>query len=258
MKIRFLGCHNVETANTGMSCVLMDDKLALDAGALTRNLTAEAMFALEAVLLSHGHFDHIRDLPSLGMNLYLAGKNLDIFGNQQTKENLTYCLLNGTMYSRFLEKPADKPTFRYHVIEPDSEFTVGGYDVITVGTPHSQPSHGFQVTGPDGKKVFYTGDTGPGVWKGFERVNPDLMITEVTAPSHFSDFFASAEGQHLTPQLLKNELLEFRRLKGYLPEVACIHMSPSIEDEVEREIAELAIELNARIYLAHEGLTVTL
>ncbi|ADJ26352.1 metallo-beta-lactamase family protein [Dehalogenimonas lykanthroporepellens BL-DC-9] len=257
MKIRFLGCHNVETSATGMSCLLVDDRLALDAGALTRNMSSSTMFSLEAILLTHGHFDHIRDLPSLGMNLYLAGKSIDVYGNQQTKENLTYCLLNGTMYSRFLEKPAEAPTFRYHVIEPDTEFTVSEYEILTAATPHSQPSHGYQVTGADGKKLFYTGDTGPGLADCFQRVSPDLLVTEVTAPSRLTDFFASKEGQHLTPELLKRELLEFRRLKGYLPEVACIHMSPSIEEEISGEIAELAIELNARIYLAQEGMTVT-
>lgn len=257
MKIRFLGCHNVETAAAGMSCLLVDDTLALDAGALTRHLSLSAMFNLQAVLLTHGHFDHIRDLPSLGMNLYLAGKSIDVYGNQQTKENLTYCLLNGTMYSKFLEKPADNPTLRYHVIEPDTEFKLNEYEILTAATPHSQPSHGYQITDKNGKRLFYTGDTGPGLAQCFQRVTPDLMVVEVTAPSRFTDFFASPEGQHLTPELLKRELKAFQRLKGYLPQVACVHMSPSIEDEIEREIAALAAELNARIFLAKEGMTVT-
>jgi ribonuclease BN (tRNA processing enzyme) len=76
MKIRFLGAHNCETATTGLMCLLVDDVLALDAGALTRHLSVSAMFNLEAVLLTHGHFDHVRDIPTLGMNLFLHGKSM--------------------------------------------------------------------------------------------------------------------------------------------------------------------------------------
>lgn len=254
MKVRFLGTHNVETASTAMSCVLVDDTLALDAGSLTRSLSLEQMQELTAVLLSHGHFDHVRDIPSLGMNLYLNGGSLDLYGNNGTRENLEYCLINGTMYSRFLEKPAEAPTFRYHLVEPGSSFKVGSYEVLTVATPHSVPSQGYQITADSGRRLFYTGDTGPGLSRCFEQVDPNLIIVELTAPTRFTEFFASAEGQHLTPELLRRELEDFRKMKGYLPEVACIHMSPSVESEIEREIKEVAAEMNARIYLAGEGM----
>ena len=258
MKIRFLGTHNVETAATGMSCILVDDTLALDAGALTRHLSLAAMSNLSAVLLTHGHFDHIRDIPSLGMNLYLSGKSLDLYGNSQTRENLMYCLINGTLYSKFFEKPADKPTFRYNIVETGTPFNLGKYEVLAVETPHSIPSIGYQITDSGGKRLFYTGDTGPGLSQCFKAIAPDLMVVEVTASSRFTDFFSSSEGQHLTPELLRRELIAFQQLKGYLPEVACVHMSPSIETEIETEIDAMAAELKMRIYLAREGMTVTI
>ena len=39
MKIRILGAHNIESAKTGCTSFLIDDVLAVDAGALTRNLS---------------------------------------------------------------------------------------------------------------------------------------------------------------------------------------------------------------------------
>ncbi|AKG53209.1 CAMP phosphodiesterases class-II:metallo-beta-lactamase-like protein [Dehalogenimonas sp. WBC-2] len=258
MKLRFLGAHNVETASTGLSCLLVDDVVALDAGALTRHLSPSAMFNLQGVLLTHGHYDHIRDVPALGMNLYLNGKTLDLYGNSSTKENLAGCLMNGTIYSKFLEKPPENPTFCFNIIEPDMAFQLGKYEVLAVELPHSLPALGYQMTDAGGKRIFYTGDTGPGLSRCFKSIAPDLMIVEVTASNRFTDFFSSAEGQHLTPELLRRELKTFQRLRGYLPKIACVHMSPGNESEIEAEINDIAAELNSQIYLAREGMTVTI
>ena len=257
MKIRFLGAHNCETATTGLMCLLVDDKYALDAGALTRHLSLSAMFNLEAALLTHGHFDHVRDIPTLGMNLFLHGKSIDVYGNAQTRENLAYCLLNGTVYSKFFEKPADKPTLRFNVVEAGIDFKLGDYEVLPVALPHAAPALGYQLTDASGKRFFYTGDTGAGLSQYFKSITPDLMVVEVTGPSRYTEFF-STEGGHLTPELLGRELKIFQRLKGYLPPVACVHMSPSGEAAIAAEIEALSAELRTPIYLAHEGMTVTI
>ncbi len=256
MKITFLGAHNCETATTGLMCLLVDDVLALDAGALTRRLSVSAMFDLQGVLLTHGHYDHIRDIPTLGMNLFLHGKNLDLYGNAKTRENLAYCLLNGTIYSKFFEKPADNPTFRFNVIEANVPFKLGEYEVLALDMPHSIPTLGYQLSDASGKKFFYTGDTGPGLSQAIKNIAPDLLVVEVTGPSRYTDFFTT-EGQHLTPELLGRELQNFQRLKGYLPPVCCVHMSPGGETEIEAEIAALSADLRSPIYLAREGMTVT-
>ena len=60
---------------------------------------------------------------------------------------------------------------------------------------------------------------------------------------------------HLCPQSLKEELVEFRRVKGYLPRVVAVHLSPLAEDEIRRELAEVAVELGADITLGREGIS---
>ena len=76
---------------------------------------------------------------------------------------------------------------------------------------------GYQVTSPDGKAVFYTGDSGPGLSDCWKCISPQLLIVEVTASDRFKE--AAGNGGHLTPTLLKKELSTFRELKGYLPRV---------------------------------------
>jgi ribonuclease BN (tRNA processing enzyme) len=79
MKIRFLGAHNCETKDTRMVSLLVDDILAIDAGGLTASLSLTAQYRIEAVLLTHQHYDHVRDIPTLAMNLFLAGASTTIY-----------------------------------------------------------------------------------------------------------------------------------------------------------------------------------
>ena len=58
---------------------------------------------------------------------------------------------------------------------------------------------------------------------------------------------------HLCPEMLKEELIEFRRVNGYLPKVVVIHMSPQHEPEIEGEVREVAELLGISIDIAHEG-----
>ena len=79
MKIRILGAHNIESKDTGCSSLLIDGVLALDAGALTSRLSLKAQQRLEALLLTHRHFDHVKDIPTLGMNFSLVKITGDIY-----------------------------------------------------------------------------------------------------------------------------------------------------------------------------------
>ena len=57
---------------------------------------------------------------------------------------------------------------------------------------------------------------------------------------------------------MRQELRAFQQLKGYLPPVIAIHINPQVGEEVEREIAELALELASPISVAREGMRISL
>jgi hypothetical protein len=63
---------------------------------------------------------------------------------------------------------------------------------------------------------------------------------------------------HLSPVLLKKELMGFREAKGYLPRVVVSHIPPTFQREVGREIKKVARELGARIDLGYEDMKVNL
>jgi len=256
MKIQILGAHNCESQSSKFISLLIDDTLAIDAGGLTSYLSLEAQQKLKALLLTHQHYDHIRDVPAIAMNFFLQGNTINIYSTQTVYDVLSSHLLDGELYPKFLEQPQPEPTVKFTIIKPHKLVHIDGYSILALSVNHSVPSVGYQITSPDGKIVFYTGDTGPGLTGCWQFVSPQLLITEVTAPNKYEEF--AKKSGHLTPTLLKQELVSFRELKGYLPQVALVHMNPQLEKEIAGEIAAIAQALGNPITLAYEGMLITL
>jgi len=233
---------------------LIDDVLALDAGGLTSSLPIKAQLDLKAVLLTHHHYDHIRDVPALGMNALFYETSVPVYATLAVRDALATHWLNGTIYPSFLEKPPESPRIKFTVVEPNKAFIIAGYKILPVPVSHTAPTVGYQVASPDGKTLFYTGDTGPGLAEAWPKVSPQVLITEVAAPNRYEEF--GRRMLHLTPSLLKEELLAFQKLKGYLPPVFLVHMNPRQEKEIESEVKQVSNELGTSVSLAYEGLIV--
>ena len=77
MNVRVLGCHGsgqlVPGANGPIQCgtcgFLVNDQLLVDAGTIGSRLFLNEQRRIRVVLLTHLHFDHIRELPTLADNL---------------------------------------------------------------------------------------------------------------------------------------------------------------------------------------------
>lgn len=255
MEIEILGAHLTEIASAKPTALLVDGVLAVDAGSLCSNLSLPAQQKLKAILITHCHYDHVRDIPLLAMNLARRG-SIEIYSIPPTFEVLSGHLLDGKMYPNFLEWPEDRPALRFVALEPYELTNINGYSVLAIPVPHGVPTVGFQVSSPEGKKLFYTGDATVGLSACWEYVSPDLLITELSMPQCMEEW--ARKVGHLTPNLLKEELLQFRQIKGYIPPIILIHLDPALEDEIEKEVYEVAQELGANITLGREGMKVQL
>lgn len=256
MNIRFLGAHNCESESTKLTSLLIDDILAIDAGAISSSLSFEAQQKIKAILLTHHHYDHVRDIPAIAMNLFLHGARTAVYSIPAVREIVTTHLLDDEIYPNFHQRPPRNPTLRFNIIEPLKPELIEGYSVLAVPVSHSVPAVGYQLTSPDGKIVFHTGDTGPGLASCWKHVSPQLLIIEVTAPDRYKE--GAAESGHLSPSLLKEELISFREIKGYLPRVVAVHMNPALEKEIAAEVAAVERELDSSITMGYEGMEVSL
>jgi len=251
MIIRFLGTHNAESKNTRLVSFLIDDVLAVDAGSLVSELTFPGQKKITAILLSHGHYDHIRAVPAFAFNN--SDRTTKVIATRKTLEILSSHLIDGVVYPEFTSEASflRKATLRLVPVELFERQRIEGYEVMAVPVRHNLDGVGFEMTSGDGKTLFYTGDTGPGLSSMWGKISPQLIIADLTWPNSLAK--AARDAGHLCPEMLKEELIEFRRVKGYLPKVAAIHMSPQHEPEIEREVREVARLLSVSIDIAHEG-----
>ncbi len=255
MKIQLLGAHNVETDTARLPGLLVDGVIALDAGGLTSCLSLEAQGKIRAVLLTHHHFDHTRDLVTLGMNNTIPPSTVDVYGLRETLEVVYLYLLDGKLYKDFTLAPADgSPRMQLKPVAPYQQLLIEGLMVMPVPVRHAVSAVGYAVASGAGNGIFYTGDTGPGLQECWERISPRVLFIEVTGLNRMEE--AMLRLGHMTPALLAGELKQFRELKGYLPRVIVTHLPLQIEAELRAELEQAGKELGMEIEVGYEGLTI--
>jgi 3',5'-cyclic-nucleotide phosphodiesterase len=239
MDLRIIGCHGGETPRHRTSSFVLDDRLAIDAGALTSGMELKAQCALEAVLVSHAHLDHIRDLATIADNrAQNQCKPLIIAGTKETIKLLQKHFFNGKLWPDFTKIPsAAKPTITYLVLKPEVKTKIAGFTGRSILVSHTIECCAFIVEGKDGA-IAYSGDTGPTkrLWEVLNEVdNLKAMLMEVSFPNT-EQRVATLSGHH-TPQTLGPEMKKYKNAKE-LPTLL-YHIKPVFEGQVERECAKL-------------------
>ncbi len=256
MNIRFLGTHNEESRDTRLVSILIDDILAVDAGSLTSELPFEEQERIRAILLSHGHYDHIRAIPSFAFNN--SQRLTRVFATQETLDILSSHLVDGLIYPKFTEKTSflKKRALELHCLKTLIPQDIEGYTITPIPLNHPIVTVGFEINSPQQQSLLYATDTGPGLHQVWESTSPQLLIIDTTFPDSLEKM--ACDAGHLCPKLLLKELADFRSTKGYLPQVVLIHLSPKFEAEIRDEIMGVSEELGITIKAASEGDTITI
>jgi len=254
LEIRFLGVHNLESVDTKLVSLLIDGVLAVDAGSITTTLSFEEQQRIKSILITHQHFDHIRDLATFGL-ANLDWGTIKIYSIDSVLDVITASLLDGTIYPNLTRIPSpDNPSLKTSVIEEYIRADIDGYGVLALPMTHGIPSVGYEITDNEGKSVFYSGDTTNGIAECWEHISPNLMVIEATLPDRMQDF--AIQVKHLCPSLLKETLLEFKKAKGYIPPTVAVHINPVYEEEIGREIQQVSEEIDAEILLGYEDMKI--
>ena len=110
---------------------------------------------------------------------------------------------------------------------------------------------GFEISAKNGKKLFFTGDTGHDLSSLWKKISPDVLIIEATFPNSKEQI--AIDAQHLCPKMLHKELQDFHKIKGYFPRVILTHLCPKLEEEIRKDIKKVTKDLDLPIEIAVEG-----
>lgn len=256
MQVRVLGAHNLESRHTKHTCFLVDGVLAVDAGSLASTLSADEQAGIGAVLLTHRHFDHVRDLPTLALATMESSGPISVYGLPETIEGVAPRLVDGVLYPDFTKRMTQEgPKVRFISVEDSQDFRHGPYQVRTHSVPHSAPCIGYVVTGPDERSFAYTGDCGGGLLPFLQDpAGPSTLFVEVTYGDGMVEQARSTG--HLTPGLLAGEIEEGIRNGAAMPHIMVVHRDARYESDIERELEAVSSELEVQIILAFEDMVV--
>jgi 3',5'-cyclic-nucleotide phosphodiesterase len=239
VELRVIGCHGGETPKHRTCAFVLDDVLAIDAGSLTSGMEVDAQGRLQAVLVSHAHLDHVRDLATLADNrCQMRSPPLVIAGTRATLDTLRKHFFNNVLWPDFAQiSMGDGPTIEYRELTPETPMVLAGKTVQAVLVDHTIEASSFVVRDGSGA-LGYSGDTGPTerMWEVL-NAEPDLraLLMEVSFPNR-EQRLATVSGHH-TPQTLAKDLAKYRA-PADLPTLL-YHIKPVFQGEVERECAAL-------------------
>lgn len=254
MEFRVLGCHGGESPDHLCPAFLLDGRLCLDAGAITKMLTLEQQRNVEAVVVSHAHMDHVRDLAMLSdTRTQQGGPPLTIAATAGTIEVLKKHFFNDRLWPDFSKIPdASSRTVVFQKLKAEQVNLVCGYQVTPVPVDHSVEATAL-IVGDGNASVAYSGDTGPTdrLWEVLsERKDLRALVMEVAFPNG-QTALARASG-HNTPATLETELKKLGS-KRDLP-VLLFHIKPVFQRAVEKELARIKARNNTILQLGDQYL----
>ena len=237
MRIQVLGGYGGESLECRMTCLLINGRVALDAGSLSQALSVERQVDVHTILLSHSHMDHTNSLPFFIENVYgKTEKAIDIYGSTATVYAIRKYLFNNATWPGFTRLPNHLlPAMRFHELESEVPVVIDGVTFTPIPVSHTVPTHGFLIE-QNGSAVLWSSDTGP-TQRFWEIANRTPNLRAVCIDTSFDNSLQPIAdvSLHLTPRTLAAEL---RKLEKKVP-LLLHHLKPPCIAKIQEEVRAL-------------------
>ena len=232
--------QGVATLEQRLTCFLIDDCVAVDAGSIAIALTNEQRFKVKDIIVTHPHLDHIASLPIFIDDLYPTLKEpMRVHATEEVIGLLERDVFNWNVYPRFSDLKNDYgPVMEYIPIPIGKPFTVAHLTVVAVPVNHIVPTVGLVVS--DGQKsVAFSSDTAETeeFWKILNEMKElDALLIETSFPNRMAKL--AQVSRHFTPASLDQEL---KKLNHNGMDIMAVHLKATYRDEIIEQLNALNI-----------------
>lgn len=232
--------QGVATLEQRLTCFLIDDCVAVDAGSIAIALTNEQRQTVKDIIVTHPHLDHIASLPIFIDDLYpTLQEPIRVHATHEVIGLLERDVFNWNVYPRFSDLKNDYgPVMQYVPIPIGTPFTVAHLNVIAVPVNHIVPTIGLVVS--DGQKsVAFSSDTAETeeFWKIVNEMKGlDALLIEASFPDRMAKL--AEVSRHFTPASLVQEL---KKLTHNGMDIMAVHLKPTYREEIIEQLKALNI-----------------
>ena len=232
--------HGVANLEQRLTCFLIDDCVAVDAGSIAIALTNEQRSKIKDIIVTHPHMDHVASLPIFIDDLYPSLQEpMRIYATQEVIHLLERDVFNWNVYPRFSDLKNDYgPVMEYVPIPIGKPFNVAHLSVVAVPVNHIVPTVGLVIS--DGQKsVAFSSDTAETeqFWKILNEMKDlDALLIEASFPDRMAKL--AEVSRHFTPASLGQEL---KKLTHNGMDIMAVHLKATYRDEIITQLDALNI-----------------
>lgn len=248
MKIQLLSGGGTNPKEQYLTSFLINNNLAVDAGALPLALSRQEQLAIRHIFITHSHLDHLAGLPLMLDNVFTEIEQVIwVYAIGETVQALRNHIFNNIIWPDFSSfKNSFNVSLQFQEIIPNQIVEIDELEIIAMPVNHTVPTVGLIIK-DSSSAIAISGDTTSTeeLWnKAREVLDLKAAFIECSYPDRLSDI--ALRYGHLSPNLL---LAEYKKLSKSIPCFA-YHIKPSHFEEVVMELKLLESE---KIMVANPG-----
>ncbi len=236
--------------NQYLTTFLVNDCVAIDAGALGLYQSPVEQAAIRHIFLSHSHIDHWATLPIFLINVFGMGDTpVTLHTSAVVLESLRQDVFNGRVWPNLFEMEHDGRRFmNVNPIADGQSVEIEGLRITPIAVNHVVPTLGFIIEDAT-SAVVIASDTAAttAIWQHADRTpNLKAVFLEATLPNEMAEL--ANVTKHLTAAGFALEMRKLSRPATFF----AVHLSARTRDQV---IAELRAERLPNLAIAQFGTT---
>jgi cAMP phosphodiesterase len=231
-----------------LTTYLINDTLAIDAGAIAIGLQPEEQLRLRSIVITHAHLDHIFSLPLFLTDLFEEiGEPIKLFATQSDFDALRQHIFNQRMWIELeMMKNAGVELVSFRPIKSGESFVAEGLKITPIPVTHTVLTHGLMVE-DDRSALLFTSDTGATerIWQAANQCDKlQAVFIDLSFPNRLTEL--ARVSHHHSPATLLEEMAKMK--PGVT--IYAVHIKAAYRDQVVEEIKALN---NPRVIAAEVG-----